>query len=187
MNVTRPFGCCEEGVAIPSSYGREIDMRLSQRNQNRAAFHLGYNTGAQIPVGDTARFIEACNRIPNEDWMKRIVNHLDRCDRAWENSEVLKDVDATGQIAPSRTQRIFGDANRSIEISDPLSADNMYREIYLRECDRLAESLVVINYRRSQARSMALRSGSDFVNAIPGPADTSVSTRLAQSLGMPAA
>lgn len=162
-------------------------MRLSQRNFNRAAFHLGYNTGAQIPVGDTARFMEACNRIPNDDWMRRIVNQLDRCDRAWENSEVLKDVDATGQIAPSRTQRIFGDANRSIEISDPLSADSMYREIYLREGDRLAESLVVINYRRPDARGRALRSGAEFVQAIPGPADTSTATRLLQSAGLASA
>lgn len=159
-------------------------MRLSQRNIDRAGFHLGYNTGAKIPAGDTANFIESCNRIPNEHWMMRIVNQLDRCDRAWENSEVLKDVDSSGQIAPSRTQRIFGDANRSIEISDPLSADSMYREIYLREVDRLAESLVCINYRRPEARSQAWGRSAEYVLAIPGPADTGVGTRMVMHNGL---
>jgi len=159
-------------------------MRLDDASISRAAFHLGMNVGSQIPAGDMARFLEACNRVPDEHWFRRIVSQLDRCDRAWDASEVMANVAATGQMAPSRTQRIFGDANRSIEISDPLNADTQYREVYLRECDRLAETLAVANYRRSEVRRFAFeRSGAEFVNAIPGPADTAVAGRIAERLG----
>lgn len=159
-------------------------MKLSQYNIERAAFHLGMNEGAQVPAGDMARFYEAVNRIPNSHWYERITAQLDRCDRAWEASEVLRGVADSGQIAPSRTQRIFGDANRSIEVSDPLSADSQYREIYLREVDRLAETLYVPNYRREDVRRYAFeRSGGEFIRSIPGPADTSVGTRLLEASG----
>lgn len=159
-------------------------MRLSDYDISRAAFHLGMNVGSQVPAGDMARFEEAVNRIPDSVWYERISNQLDRCDRAWYASEVLKDVATTGQVAPSRQQSIFGDANRNINIADPLNADSQYREIYLRECDRLAESLFVANYRREQVRRYAMeRSGAEFVMSIPGPADTSVGTRILERCG----
>lgn len=159
-------------------------MRLSDYDTSRAAFHLGMNVGSQVPAGDMARFEEAVSRIPDAHWYERITNQLDRCDRAWYASEVLKDVQTTGQVAPSRQQSIFGDANRNINIADPLNADSQYREIYLRECDRLAESLFVANYRREQVRRYAMeRSGAEFVMSIPGPADTSVGTRILERNG----
>jgi len=159
-------------------------VKLNEYDISRAAFHLGMNEGAQVPAGDMARFYEAVNRVPNEHWYGRIVNQLDRCDRAWDASEVMKDVATEGQLAPSRTQRIFGDANRSIEISDPLNADSQYREVYLRECDRLAETLYVANYRREEVRRYAFeRSGAEFIMSVPGPADTSVGTRVLERLG----
>lgn len=160
-------------------------MRLNDYDASRARFHLGLNDGSMVPAGDMARFEEAINRIPDSHWYERIINQLDRCDRAWELSEVLRDVKATGQIAPSRTQNIFGDANRSVAISDPLNADSQYREIYLREVDRLAESLYCANYRRDQVRRYAMeRSGGEFILAVPGPADTAVQTRIACAEGL---
>jgi len=44
---------------------------------------LGLNVGSQVAAGDMARFEEAINRIPDSYWYERIVNQLDRCDRAW--------------------------------------------------------------------------------------------------------
>lgn len=160
-------------------------MRLSDYDADRVRFHLGFNLGSQIPAGDCARLEEAMNRIPSSFWYEKITNQLDRCDRAWDASEVLKEVATEGLIAPSRQQAIFGDANRTIAISDPLSADSQYREIYLRECDRLAESLYVPNYRREDVRRYAFeRSGSEFIMSVPGPADPSVGTRLLEAAGM---
>lgn len=122
---------------------------------------------------------EACRRIPDSHWYDRIVNHINRCERAWNSSEVMKNVATTGQMAPSQVQLISGDANRSIAVTDPLKADSYYREVYLRECDRLAESLYVPNYRREEIRQAAFsRSGAAVINAIPGPADVAIGTRI---------
>ena len=72
-----------------------------------------------------------------------------------------------------------GDVQRTINTSDPLKGDEYFREIYLRECDRLAETLYVANYRRPEVRRYAYdRAGSEFVMAIPGPADTAVGSRI---------
>ena len=66
-----------------------------------------------------------------------------------------------------------------ISTSDPLKGDEYFREIYLREVDRLAETLYVPNYRRPETRRYAYeRSGSEFILSVPGPADTAVGSRI---------
>lgn len=156
-------------------------MELSVYDKSRCRFHLGFNNGAQVPAGDLSRLEEAMARIPDSYFYDRIVNHLDRCDRAWKASEVLRD---DTQPMPSRIERIVGDTDRAIFQSDPERSDRMYREIYLREVDRLAETMYVPNYRREDVRRYAFtRSGSEFINVIPGPADTSVGTRVATLIG----
>ena len=60
-----------------------------------------------------------------------------------------------------------------------LKGDEYFREIYLRECDRLAETLYVANYRRPEVRRYAFeRAGAEFIMAVPGPADTAVGSRI---------
>ena len=156
-------------------------MELSPYDKSRCRFHLGFNSGAQIPAGDLARLEEAMARIPDSYWYERVLGHLDRCDRTWKLSEVFRD---ESQPMPSRIERITGDTDRAIFQSDPLRSDRDYREIYLREVDRLAETLYVPNYRREDVRRYAFtRSGAEFIMAIPGPADTSVGTRVAALTG----
>ena len=83
-------------------------------------------------------------------------------------------------LNPSRQELISGDVERSISTSDPLKGDEYFREIYLRECDRLAETLYVPNYRRPEVRRYAFeRAGAEFIMAVPGPADTAVGSRIA--------
>lgn len=156
-------------------------MELAEYDKSRARFHLGLNTGANIPAGDLARFEEAVARIPDSYWYERITEHLDRCDKAYRVSQVFRD---ESQPQPSRIERITGDTERSIFQSDPIKASRDYWEIYLREVDRLAETLYVPNYRREEVRRYAFeRSGAEFIMAVPGPADTSVGTRLVQYTG----
>ena len=89
------------------------------------------------------------------------------------------DENGTGFLNPSRQERISGDVSRVLNTSDPLKGDEYFREIYLREVDRLAETLYVPNYRRPEVRRYAFeRAGSEFIMAIPGPADTAVGTRM---------
>jgi hypothetical protein len=156
-------------------------VELNPYDKSRCRFHLGFNLGAQVPAGDSARLEEAMARIPDSYFYGRVLEHLDRCDRTWKASEILRD---ETQPMPSRIERITGDTDRAIYQSDPLKSDQMYRELYLREVDRLAETLYVPNYRREDVRRYAFaRSGAEFIMAVPGPADTAVGTRVATLTG----
>ena len=156
-------------------------MEFSTYDKSRCRFHLGFNVGTNIPAGDIARLEEAMSRIPDEYWMSQLLNQLDRCDKAWKLSEVFRNEE---QPMPSRVERITGDTDRAIFQSDPIKSERDYREIYLREVDRLAESLYVPNYRRDEVRRYAFeRAGAEFIMCVPGPADTAVNTRVAQVTG----
>lgn len=163
-------------------------MQLDEYNKSKCRFHLGMNAGAQIPAGDRARLEEAMALIPDQYWYDQIIYHLKRCDIAWQASSAIPDdyFDANGSknLNPSRQEIISGDVERTINTSDPLKGDEYFREIYLREVDRLAESLYVANYRRPEVRRYAFeRSGAEFILAVPGPADTAVGTRIMLSNG----
>ena len=122
--------------------------------------------------------------MPDELWYNEIVYHVKRCDIAWKASAAIPDdfneEGGTGFLNPSRQERISGDVSRVINTSDPLKGDEYFREIYLREVDRLAETLYVPNYRRPEVRRYAFeRAGAEFIMAVPGPADTAVGSRIA--------
>tara|TARA_B100000965_G_scaffold399462_1_gene419474 strand:- start:81 stop:578 length:498 start_codon:yes stop_codon:yes gene_type:complete len=158
-------------------------MELNDYQKSKVRFHLGYNAGAQIPAGDRARLEEAMALVPDELWLDEISYHIKRCDNAWRVSayfpDDVLDPNGTGTVNFSRQEVIAGDVQRTINTSDPLKGDEYYREIYLREVDRLAETLYVANYRRPEVRRYAFsRSGAEFIMAIPGPADTSVGSRM---------
>jgi len=158
-------------------------MELDEYLKSKVRFHLGYNSGAQIPAGDRARLEEAMALVPDELWYNEIVYHIKRCENAWKVSayfpDDILDPQGTGTVNFSRQETISGDVQRTINTSDPLKGDEYFREIYLRECDRLAESLYVANYRRPEVRRYAFeRAGSEFIMAVPGPADTAVGSRI---------
>jgi len=157
-------------------------MELDDYLKSKVRFHLGYNAGAQLPAGDRARLEEAMSLVPDELWYNEIVYHLKRCDNAWKVSAYLPDDilgEGEGIVNFSRQEIISGDVQRTISQSDPLKGDEYFREIYLRECDRLAETLYVANYRRPEVRRYAFdRAGSEFIMAVPGPADTAVGARI---------
>ena len=158
-------------------------MELDDYLKSKTRFHLGYNSGAQLPAGDRSRLEEAMALVPDELWYNEIVYHIKRCDNAWKVSAYLPDdildPNGSGIVNFSRQEIISGDVQRTISQSDPLKGDEFFREIYLRECDRLAETLYVANYRRPEVRRYAFdRSGAEFILAVPGPADTAVGSRI---------
>jgi hypothetical protein len=156
-------------------------VELDNYNKSRCRFHLGYNSGANLPAGDVARLEEAMARIPDAYFYDRIIDHINRCEKTYAISQVFRVED---QPQPSRIERISGDTDRAIFTSDPLKAAKDYREVYLREVDQLAETLYVANYRREDVRRYAFeRAGAEFIMAVPGPADTAVGTRVLQATG----
>ena len=100
-------------------------MQLDEHLQTKVRFHLGFNAGAQIPAGDRSRLEEAMNLIPDEYWYSQIVNHISRCDRAYENSEYFPQ-DPNGSPNFSRLEQIAGDVQRTISTSDPLKGDEYF-------------------------------------------------------------
>ena len=158
-------------------------MELDEHLKSKVRFHLGFNAGAQIPAGDRARLEEAMALIPDELWYNEVVYHVKRCDNAWKVSayfpDDINDPTGTGIVNFSRQEIISGDVQRTISQSDPLKGDEYFREIYLRECDRMAETLYVPNYRRPEVRRYSFeRAGAEFIMAVPGPADTAVGSRI---------
>ena len=161
-------------------------MELSDYLKSSIRFHLGYNAGAQLPAGDRARLEEAMALVPDELWYNQIVYHVKRCANAGQVSAYFPDdINETGGqgiVNFSRQEIISGDIQRTISQSDPLKGDEYVREIDLRECDRMAETLYVANYRRPEVRRYAYdRAGSEFIMAVPGPADTAVGSRITLS------
>jgi hypothetical protein len=144
---------------------------LSLLDESRCFFHLGYGNGSGIPAGDVAQLTEAARKVRNDYQLRRLKEILARCDSAWEQTELGQGVSATELYA--------GDINRSVQRTFTAEAQQIWHENYLRETDYLAQELNVPNYRHADTRAYAFsRWGGEYVNAIPGPADTSVGTRI---------
>lgn len=142
-------------------------MKLTDLDQSRCLFHLGCASTAGVPAGDVSRFYEAFNDIQNDYMMNKVREQLDRCDRAWELSELAND---GGRF---QTKTLYaGDLNRSI-LNISAKDNRIWSENYVQETDKLAQMLWVPSYRREESlRYRFARIGQEYINAIPGVADT---------------
>ena len=146
-------------------------MDLSDFEKSRVRYHLGYFT-VSVPAGDYARLEEAMNTIPDSFFNDRIIVQIGRCDTAEKKTEVAS-------TPSTRLETIAGDVDRTIRSSNAKDALKIWSEIYLYETNRLAGILYVPNYKDPmQARYRYERSGAEFIQALPGPADTAVGSRM---------
>ena len=147
-------------------------MQLSDLDKSRVRYHLGYFT-VSVPAGDYARLEEAMNTLPDSYFYDKIAIQIGRCDTAEKKTEVAS--------SPStRLESIAGDVDRTIKSSNAKDALKIWNDIYLYETNRLASILYVPNYKDPmQARYRYERSGAEFIQALPGPADTAVGSRMA--------
>ena len=146
-------------------------MELSDFDKSRVRYHLGYFT-VSVPAGDYARLEEAMNTIPDSFFNDRIIVQIGRCDTAEKKTEVAS-------TPSTRLETIAGDVDRTIRSSNAKDALKIWSEIYLYEPNRLAGILYVPNYKDPmQARYRYERSGAEFIQALPGPADTAVGSRM---------
>lgn len=147
-------------------------MELSFLEKERVYFHLGYGNKAGIDAGDLAQVEEACSNISSSYMYNRVLEQLDLCDFAWEASKLTTDTDRY-----TTRESYQGDINRSI-IRDDIKENRIWWQYYFRETENLAHLLWVPNYRRDgMDRYRYERSAGAFIKAIPGPADTAVSSR----------
>ena len=146
-------------------------MELSDFDKSRVRYHLGYFT-VSVPAGDYARLEEAMNTLPDSYFYDKIAIQIGRCDTAEKKTEVAS--------SPStRLESIAGDVDRTIKSSNAKDALKIWNEIYLYETNRLAGILYVPNYKDPvQARYRYERSGAEYIQSLPGPADTAVGSRV---------
>ena len=146
-------------------------MELSDFDKSRVRYHLGYFT-VSVPAGDYARLEEAMNTVPDSFFVDKIIVQIGRCDTAEKKTEVAS-------TPSTRLETIAGDVDRTIRSSNAKEALKIWSEIYLFETNRLAGILYVANYKDPvQARYRYERSGAEFIQALPGPADTAVGSRM---------
>ena len=146
-------------------------MELSDFDKSRVRYHLGYFT-VSVPAGDYARLEEAMNTVPDSFFVDKIIVQIGRCDTAEKKTEVAS-------TPSTRLETIAGDVDRTIRSSNAKEALKIWSEIYLYETNRLAGILYVANYKDPvQARYRYERSGAEFIQALPGPADTAVGARM---------
>ncbi len=146
-------------------------MELSDFDKSRVRYHLGYFT-VSVPAGDYARLEEAMNTVPDSFFVDKIIVQIGRCDTAEKKTEVAS-------TPSTRLETIAGDVDRTIRSSNAKEALKIWSEIYLYETNRLAGILYVANYKDPvQARYRYERSGAEFIQALPGPADTAVGSRM---------
>ena len=146
-------------------------MQLSDFDKSRVRYHLGYFT-VSVPAGDYARLEEALNTVPDSYFYDKIVIQIGRCDTAEKKTEVASNPN-------TRLESIIGDVDRTIRSSNAAEALKVWNQIYLYETNRLASILFVPNYKDEyQARYRYERSGAEFIQAVPGPADTAGGSRI---------
>ena len=146
-------------------------MELSDFDKSRVRYHLGYFT-VSVPAGDYARLEEAMNTVPDSFFVDKIIVQIGRCDTAEKKTEVAS-------TPSTRLETIAGDVDRTLRSSNAKEALKIWSEIYLYETNRLAGILYVANYKDPiQARYRYERSGAEFIQALPGPADTAVGSRM---------
>ena len=152
-------------------------MKLDTYVQSKVRWHLGYNL-TSVPAGDQARLEEAMNNVQDSFWYDKIVEQIGRCDEAEKRTDMTGSVN-NDSVPKSRIESILGDVDRTISTSDFKETLKTSTQIYLYDTDRLALHLYVPNYRNpEQARYRFNREGAEFIQALPGPADIAVGTRL---------
>ena len=152
-------------------------MKLDTFLQSKVRWHLGYNL-TSIPAGDQARLEEALNNVQDSFWVSKFVEQLGRCDEAEKRTDMTGGIN-NDTIPRNGIESIAGDVDRTVATSDFRETLKTWTEIYIYETDRLAMHLYVPNYRNpAQARYRFNREGAEFIQALPGPADVAVGTRI---------
>ena len=152
-------------------------MKLDTYLKSKIRRHLGYNL-TSVPAGDIARLEEALDNVQDTFWYDKIVEQISRCDAAEKRTDMTGSVN-NDTVPRNRIESIAGDVDRTVATSDFKETLKTWTEIYMFECDRLALHLYVPNYRNPlQARYRFEREGAEFIQALPGPADIAVGTRL---------
>ena len=148
-------------------------VALSFNDKERVYFHIGMGARIGIDAGDLAQVEEACNTIFSDYMKTKVITQLDVCEVAYEAMQATN----TTTVRFGTKEFYTGDVNRTI-LREQMKDVRLWGENYLNETRRLAQMLHVPNYQEEGwQQQMYSRSGSVYINALPGIADTSVASR----------
>lgn len=145
-------------------------MKLGQLDRERCKRHLGYVNYEGIDEGDWRRLEEAMDSIPSDYIVGYIKDLLDRLDDTWDN------VNLVTSKGISVAETYAGDINRTVIREDTKEKQATWQREYDRLVEELATTLYVTNYRHPNMQPRRERCAVSVL-AVPGPADTSVSSR----------
>ena len=133
-------------------------IALTSEDYYRALFHTGMSGIHGIPSQDLLALQNASTKIPSTKIRELIIDQLDRCDLAYENTDMTKE--------PSNYKSLTtGDVNRTEVRFDLKEAHRRWWEFYLAQTDKLCNMLWVPNYwREDQSRYRFERLGAEFVS-----------------------
>lgn len=140
---------------------------LDEEQIERVYFHLGMAARAGLPKGHIQEVFQSATNISSQLVLDEVVKVLGICD-------VLFDArnPANSQTRFTVREIYAGDINRSV-VRDIIDDLRRWNEIYLYWVDELAQTLSVLNYRRTVNQPLRFsRSGRSFANLIPGVART---------------
>ena len=148
-------------------------VSLGTIDKERVFFHLGYGSRVAIDAADIARTEQACTEIYSDYLLSRIIDLLDILDETWEQLNLSRNTwYDTKEIH-------IGDVNRSSQRAEPQRQQRIWQSEYNRLTNELAKMLRVTNYNDPNAWQWTHdRNAQAYINVIPGPADTSVESRI---------
>lgn len=150
-------------------------VALSSYNKERVYFHLGYASRVAIDVADVSRVEQACEEIYSDFLKGKLEDLLDKADLTYEQKFLV-----TNNWFDAR-EIYEGDINRASRRNEPQKQQRIWQEEYLRVTDEIAKELRVTNYNRPDSWAYThYRNEGTYINAIPGPADTSTASRIAE-------
>lgn len=150
-------------------------VALNNLDKERVFFHLGYGSRVAIDVADVSRVEMACNEIYSDFQKSMIEDLLDKADLTYEQRFMV-----TNNWFDAR-EIYEGDINRASRRQEPQKQQRIWQEEYLRVTNEIAKVLRVTNYNAPDSWAYThYRNEGTYINAIPGPADTSVSSRIVE-------
>ena len=147
-------------------------MELSERDKSRVRFHLGYADYAGIQTGEVEQLETAMSTVRDEVVLTYIRNYLDTLDA------IFLAKDPTNPDSFTQIQLFAGDINRTRTDKSPITTMKQWGEIYRQYCDELANTLFVTNFRNKDYAYRFSRSGSAYINAVPGMAVPNIGSRI---------
>lgn len=119
---------------------------------------------------DKMTALNRMNNIPSNRIKDYVIKLLDRLDVLYET------LDPTSRVRFAYKELVSGEINRSVVRDDPRAIIRDWKRLYDEGVDELCRRLGIANYNDPSQRWRYVREGGAYVNAIPGPADTSIAS-----------